>query len=108
MVIVIVFADRGKARAFFGWINSFPLGDKAGHFFLIGVMALLLNYALAHRTAPINRAHLQLGGLIVAVVITFEVLSQLWLLSRTFDVGDLLANWLGVLVAELLARVRAG
>lgn len=105
---MIVFADRGKARAFFGWINSFPLGDKAGHFFLIGVMAFLLNHAMAYHTAPINRSHLQLGGLIVGVVITFEELSQLWLASRTFDAGDLLANWLGVFVAELLVRSRAG
>lgn len=104
---MIVFADRGKARAFFGWIDSFPLGDKAGHFFLIGVMAFLLNHALAFRTAPINRSRLQLGGLIVGVLITLEEFSQLWFSSRTFDTGDLLANWIGVLVAELLVRAKA-
>ena len=104
---MIVFADRGTARAFFDWINSFPLGDKAGHFFLIGVMAFLLNHALAYRTAPINRSHPQLGGLIVGVVITLEEFSQLWFASRTFDAGDLLANWIGILVAELLVRARA-
>ena len=69
-------------------------------------MALLLNHALAYRTAPINRAHLQLGGLIVGVVITLEEFSQLWFATRTFDAGDLIANWLGVLVAELLARAK--
>ncbi len=103
---MIVFADRGRGRAFFGWINSFPLGDKAGHFFLIGVMAFLLNHALAYRTAPVNGSRLQLGGLIVGVVITFEEFSQLWFSSRTFDAGDLLANWFGVLAAELLARTK--
>jgi glycopeptide antibiotics resistance protein len=70
-------------------------------------MALLFNHALACRTAPVNRARLQLGGLIVGTVITVEEFSQLWFSSRTFDAGDLLANWVGVLVAELLVRTRA-
>ena len=87
-------------------MNSFPFGDKAGHFFLIGVMACLLNQALAYRSQPIRTTRVQLGGLIVAVVMTVEEFSQLWFSSRTFDPGDLLANVLGVLVAEGFARWR--
>ena len=106
VVTVIVFADRGKARSFFGWINSIPLGDKAGHFFLVGVMACLLNHALVHHTFAVGQALMQQGGLLVGVGMTLEEISQLWFTSRTFDAGDLLANFLGVLAAELLARAR--
>lgn len=88
-------------------MNSFPFGDKAGHFFLIGVMAFLLNHAFAYRAYPIRTARVQLGGFIVAVVMTLEEFSQLWFSSRTFDLGDLLANTLGVLAAEGFARWRS-
>ena len=71
------------------------------------MMAILLNHALACRVFPIGRSRLQLGDLIVGMLITLEEFSQLWVSSRTFDAGDLIANWLGVLVAELLARAKA-
>ncbi len=106
VVTIIVCADRGQLRAFLGWVNSLPLGDKAGHFFLLGVMALLLNHALAYRTCSIRFARVQLGGLVILVLITLEGFSQLWFTSRTFDLGDLLANGLGILAAECFARWR--
>ncbi len=88
-------------------MNSFPFGDKAGHSFLIGVMAFLLNHALAYRTCSIRFTRVQLGGLVILALITLEEFSQLWFTSRTFDVGDLLANTLGVLAAECFARWRS-
>lgn len=106
VVTIIVCADRGGLRTFLGWVNSLPLGDKAGHLFLIGVMAFLLNHALAYRVFSLGALSLQRGGLIIGAVMTLEEFSQLWFTSRTFDLGDLLANSLGVLVAELLVRAR--
>ena len=88
-------------------MNSFPFGDKAGHLFLIGVMAFLLNHALAYRTCSIRFTRVQLGGMVILALITLEEFSQLWFSSRTFDVGDLLANTLGVLAAEWFARWRS-
>lgn len=87
-------------------MNNLPLGDKAGHFFLLGVMALLLNHALAYRICPIRFTRVQLDGLVIFVLITLEEFSQLWFSSRTFDLGDLLANGLGILAAECFARWR--
>lgn len=101
---VIVCADTGRLRAFLGWVNSLPLGDKAGHFVLIGTMAHLLNYALRFKTRRIGKWPFQVGGLIILALITVEEVSQIWIPSRTFDAGDLLANTVGVFVAELLAR----
>ena len=42
--------------------------------------------------------------LIVAVVMTIEEISQIWIPSRTFDLGDLAANYVGILLAEWRAR----
>ena len=102
--VVIACADTGRMRGFLGWVNSLPFGDKAGHFVLIGTMAHLLNYALRFKVLPIGRLGPQLGGLLVLAVITVEEFSQIWIPGRTFDVGDLVANTLGVALAELTAR----
>ena len=101
---VIVCADRGAWRGFFGWINRLPLGDKAGHIFLIGIMAHLLNRALTGRALSLGSLRWQLGGLIIGVVMTIEEISQIWIPSRTFDWGDLAANYAGILIAEWRAR----
>ncbi len=91
-------------RGFLGWVNSLPFGDKAGHFVLIGTMAHLLNFALRFKVLSVGRLGSQLGGLLVLTVITGEEFSQIWIPGRTFDLGDLVANSLGVAVAELVAR----
>lgn len=102
--VVIACADTGRMRGFLDWANSLPLGDKAGHFVLIGTMAHLLNYALRFKVRSVGRMAPQLGGLLVLAVITVEECSQIWIPGRTFDAGDLVANSLGVALAELVAR----
>ena len=104
MAGVIFCADSGALRGLFRWINSVPFGDKVGHVFLIGIMAHLLNRALAGRCLRVSKTRWQMGGLIVAVLMTIEEFTQIWIPSRTFDWGDLLANYAGVIVAEWLAR----
>ena len=101
IVGVIYAADRHLARGFFGWVQSFPLGDKSGHFVLMGTLAFLLNRALAGRAIPPG---VQLGGIIVAVFVVVEEFSQLWLPWRTFDYGDLVADFIGIALADCLAR----
>ena len=101
IIAVIYAADRHLARGFFGWVQSVPLGDKAGHFVLMGTLAFLLNRALARRTIPTG---LQLGGAIVAIFVVAEEISQRWLPWRTFDYGDLLADFIGIALADWLAR----
>lgn len=101
IVTVIYAADRHLARGFFNWVQTIPLGDKAGHFVLMGTLAFLLNRALAGRTISPG---VQLGGVIVAVFVVAEEFSQRWLPWRTFDYGDLLADFLGIALADWLAR----
>jgi polysaccharide biosynthesis protein VpsQ len=98
---VTVGIDLGRLKSVTGWINSVPFGDKFGHLLIIGFLTFLLNYALAGRMVKIGRLKLLLGCTIVAVAMTVEECSQIWIASRTFDLIDLSANYLGITVAGL-------
>ena len=88
----------------FTFIERHPGSDKLGHIFLIGTLAFTLNYALRARTVPLKCCRVQLGGLIVAVVMTIEECSQIWIPSRNFDLLDLAANYASILFAGWLTR----
>ena len=89
---------------FFNGVNNVPFGDKVGHVLLIGTLAFLFNSALSWRTATVGFKKLQIGGLVILLLITAEEISQIWIPFRTFDLGDLAANYTGILLAELLSR----
>jgi polysaccharide biosynthesis protein VpsQ len=99
----IIIADNlGRLRGIIGWVGSFPFGDKFGHFVLIGTLTFLLNYALNGRMLGIGGQKVLLGCSIVAVAITIEEFSQIWIPIRTFDLVDLAANYLGIAMAGWL------
>jgi VanZ family protein len=80
------------------------MGDKAGHFFLIGSLAYLFNRARAWRAVTLGCWRVQWGGLIILVLITLEECSQVWIPQRSFDLKDLLANYAGILAAQVCSR----
>ena len=98
---IIIGNNLGRLRTLVNWWGSFPFGDKIGHLILIGTLAFLLNYALEGRTIKIGRFKVLLGCSIVAVVMTLEEISQIWIPWRTFDLVDLSANYLGISIAGL-------
>jgi polysaccharide biosynthesis protein VpsQ len=104
VVGAILAADFHRARVLFDWITAHPGTDKVGHFFLLGSLALTLNLGLRGRIAQVGPLSAQMGGLIVGALITLEEISQLWIPSRQFDLGDLAANYAGIAFADWLAR----
>jgi polysaccharide biosynthesis protein VpsQ len=96
--------DLGRLQSLTGWINSIPFGDKCGHLLVIGFLTFLLNYALAGRMVKIGRLKILLGCTIVGVMMTVEECSQFWIASRTFDLIDLSANYLGITLAGIFWR----
>ncbi len=69
-------------------------GDKAMHFLLVGNLALLLNLSLPWATwGPFP-----CGSLTMFCVATVEEFSQLFFENRTFDLSDLMSNYLGIIV----------
>lgn len=96
---IIVADDFGRLQTAIHWIASFPFGDKWSHLVLIGTLTFLLNHALNGRMVKIGDRKVLLGCAIVTVGITVEELSQIWIPSRTFDLVDLSANYLGIWLA---------
>jgi hypothetical protein len=104
VVAIIAVADSGIARPFFDWINRHMGGDKVGHFILLGGLAFTFNRALGGRCARMGPLFIQVGGLLIGLAITCEEFSQIWIPGRTFDWGDLAANYAGIACADWLGR----
>jgi hypothetical protein len=101
---IIYFADRHLARSFFSFVQQTPGADKAGHFLLIGGGAFFLNISLRVREVSAFGRKFLLGSIIVAVVFTIEEITQMRIPWRTFDYGDLAADYAGIFFFGWLAR----
>ena len=85
-------------------IDEIPLGDKIGHFLLMGTMVFLVNLTLKCKKVQIGRFWIQKGLLIVTPIVLLEEFSQIFLSSREFSGGDLLADALGLLFFSYLSQ----
>jgi len=109
---IIFLADTADHNFAFRLVGHIPYSDKIAHALLYGVMALLLNYALGfhkvrlpkHLFKPFSKIHGALanapymGSLVVLTFATLEEFSQYFIPSRTFDMGDLLADFARVVL----------
>lgn len=101
---IVVLADTANLGPVLHLVARVPYGDKAAHFALMGVLALVISLALggpATRRTP-TRASL-LGGVGVFVVVLGEELSQIFVETRTFDLLDLTADALGIALGAYAA-----
>ena len=101
---IITCADLSLARCLFEVAGRYPGSDKLAHAVGMCTLAFTFNYALHTRTVPLKCCHVQLGGFIVAVVMTIEECSQIWIPCRTFDLLDLAANYAGILCAGWITQ----
>jgi VanZ family protein len=99
--VIILLANQG--RGFWGFLEEIPFGDKLGHIGLVGTLALLLNLTLRNRRLPAPLGMIQMGSGLVAVVMTIEEFSQLFLPTRSPDLLDWLANLTGAALAQFAA-----
>ncbi len=110
ILLVIVLADMGILARYVGFVYAMPYGDKAGHFILYGILALLINLTV-FRSHPDASSSLRTSrkllavktGLILALLIGLEELSQQYFSSRTFSGLDLSFSYLGVIAFSWLA-----
>lgn len=101
---IVVLADVPETQYLFTFIRSLPLGDKIGHFCLMGMLSLLVNLALNAKTFCVWKLDYLLGSLIVAAVVTTEEFSQMFIGGRTFDLYDLIFDYAGILLLGETAR----
>jgi VanZ family protein len=96
LAFIIVLADMGHL-GFLGVLYEFPLGDKAGHFILFGILSLLINLSVFEARAVSRLARSAvMCSLSLAIPIGLEEFSQRWIQTRTFSLLDLAASYLGV------------
>ena len=96
ILFIILLADTGNL-GLLAQLNSFPHADKFGHFVLYGILALLINLTLFRGRPARSRKWIAVSsGMILAVLIGLEELSQQYFSNRTFSLADLTASYLGV------------
>jgi VanZ family protein len=103
IVLIIILADAGSL-GILAAVNQIPFGDKAGHFLLYGILALLINLSL-FRAFPQYRPSqiIIVSGFILFVLIGAEEYSQQYFARRSYDLVDLMFSYLGVIFFSWLA-----
>ena len=90
-------ASAGWYRPTYAWVQTY-VSDKWLHFVLVGLLTMLLN--LSFNLAAVSKwsKWLLWGTSLMLVLATLEEVSQHWFRNRTFDLGDLACNYLGILI----------
>ncbi len=101
---IIVLANYKGTAYLLNFVGQIPYGDKLGHFFLMGIFSFLVNLVLQIKTIKVWKINYLLGSLIVLVIITIEEFSQIFISGRAFDYGDLVFDYLGILIFGEIAR----
>ncbi len=101
---IIFLADSADYNFAFKMVGHIPYGDKIAHVLLYGMMAFLLNFGLNFKCIRFFGFPLQLGAIIVLIFAVFEEFTQYYIPSRTFDLGDLLADVVGIILFSFLKK----
>jgi len=96
IIWVIYLANTGQSSVFFQFIASIPYGDKLGHFCLFGLLTLMMNFAFKLKSFKVCSMELFLGTMLVVTFVIVEEFSQYYIPNRTFDLFDLLADFIGI------------
>ena len=101
---IIIVADSADYNYAFFMVGTIPYGDKIAHALLYGVMAMLLNFGLDFKTKQFLGLNLQVGAMIVLLFAGLEELSQYYFPSRTLDIYDFVADFIGVVLASFISK----
>jgi len=108
LMSIIYLANHHQYHDLFSIIRSVPGGDKYGHFLLMGLLSFLLNTSLRCRELDVGAMPVLLGSVIVSIAVTLEEVSQIFMQYRSFDLVDLLFDYLGIWVfGKVALYVRA-
>lgn len=107
IALIIVLADFNALPPILKNIYDFPGGDKAGHFVLFGTLNFTLTLTTTQTLRGLKPKLVAVStGMILALVILAEELTQLYIPVRTFSIWDLLAGYLGVYIGGWMAYKR--
>ena len=103
MYWIITAANTNADNGLISFSAGIPYGDKIAHFFVMGILALLVNLLLSSRRQLVGKREFLLGSLIVAGIVTAEEFSQIFIPARTFSLFDLAADYAGITIFGRLA-----
>jgi VanZ family protein len=101
ILFVIYIANTGSP--WLTLLHNIPYADKLGHFVLMGGLTLVINLAVHCHQFRLGRYHVLTASVVLAILITLEEVSQLFIATRHFDLFDLSADYLGILFFSWLA-----
>jgi len=104
LVGVVVLADNKGTAHLLRFSGGIPYFDKISHFLLMGGLSFLVNAALKAREVSLSKLRYLLGTLLVLLIVSLEEFSQLFVSGRAFDIGDLVADYLGIFIFGEIAR----
>ena len=104
VLLVVLLADLGLMSWFWEYSRQYPGIDKVLHFILVGLLSWILIFAFNAKRLNLLGLSLFVGTIVTFALVTLEECSQLLIATRRFELLDLLADYLGILVAEMLAR----
>jgi VanZ family protein len=113
LIVLLLLADCGILRDLALFVNGTFLLDKAIHFAMFGVLALMANATLLHQARGSNFAAIATGSILVIGFATVEEASNAFVSFRSCSLADLAANYLGIVCVGILPlvawqRARAG
>ena len=103
IISIIVIADGKATYRWLSFARGWPYGDKISHFCLMGGLSFMVNWAMVCRKFTLGRWQFLRGSAIVAVLVTLEEFSQLFIRYRTFDLSDLACDFAGIFLFGRLA-----
>jgi len=103
IIWIIYTADTGGTIVFVKMVKFLPYPDKFGHFFLFGLLTLVLNVWFKFKKYQIKKHTIYTGTVLVSIFVVLEELSQGFLSTRSMDIVDLIADGFGISVFTVLS-----
>lgn len=98
LLTLLVSADFGGLRPIHDYVNAYGELDKVIHFLMYGGLALVVNSALVRRSRGVGVRTIATGTIIVLFAATIEEFSNKLVPCRGWSLGDLTANYMGILL----------
>jgi VanZ family protein len=104
IVAVIILADAGLLAGQLAAMHALPMGDKIGHFMLIGLLAFLIILSLISELPDRDPKRIALVvAILLALIFGIEEASQGPIRGRDANIADLAANYAGIAVFSWLS-----
>jgi len=103
IIWIIYLANTGGHSVFFEWVHVIPYGDKVGHVGIFGFLTFIAIIASRFKRFSVKCVTLYYGAICVGLFVIAEECSQAFVATRTFDLYDLAADFIGITGASVIA-----